>query len=378
MLKKIDKRLLKPIMIIIGVIVLLILGAVFINLLGKEKLDYTGIENKMIESARLYYKDNSIYLPQTNGNSTEVTLETLVSEEYMKKPEAYMNNKNLSCVGRVTAVKNNDSYNYYPYLNCGKDYETTYLSNEIKKKIVTSSDGVYKINEYTINSKGEKISATNYVYRGEQVNNYLLINKQKWRIVKIDGNGNIVIIYDDKDVNRELYSVWDDRYNSEKDAAYGINDYTVSRAKENLEKIYNSDFFSADIKSKFLSHSVCIGKRSENDSKNDGSIECNKVLSDQYLSLLPIYDYLNSSLDTKCKRLTDPECFNYNYLNTYNNIWWLVTAAKEKTYLVYKVSGQALSVSASASARLRMVAVLDGKTIASGGSGTQTDPYVLK
>lgn len=379
MLKRIDKKLLKLIGIFLGIIILLILIALLINLMSKQRLDYAGIEEKMISSAKDYYKDNNIYLPQIDGNSTEVSLETLVNDEYMKEPATYMNNKNLSCIGRVTVVKNKETYSYYPYLNCGKDYETTYLANEIKDKVVTSSDGVYKLNEYSINNNGQKNITTNYVYRGEHVNNNLLINKQKWRIVKIDGNDNIVIIYDGKDPNQELYGVWDDRYNSDKDAAYGINDYTVSRAKENLERIYNSDFFSKDTKSKFLSHSVCIGKRSEKDSTNNGSIECSKVLDGQYLSLLPVYDYINASIDSKCKRITDQECFNYNYLSVYNSSWWFVTAAKEKSYLVYKSSSDSVSTSSAYnSGRFRMVAYLDSKTIVSGGTGSETNPYILR
>ena len=379
MLKRIDKKLLRLIGIVLGIILLLILIALLINLLGKERLDYAGIEAKMLSSAKNYYKDNNIYLPQIDGNSTEVSLETLVKDGYMKDPSNYTNNKNLSCIGRVTVTKNKDDYSYYSYLNCGKDYETTYLANEIKNKVVTSSDGIYKIDEYTVSSNGQKNVAVNYVYRGEHVNNNLLINNKKWRIVKIDGNDNIVIIYNDKDPNQELYGVWDDRYNSDKDAAYGINDYTVSRAKENLEKIYNSGFFGKDIKTKFLSHSVCIGKRSEKDSTNNGSIECSKVLDNQYLSLLPVYDYINASIDSKCKKITDPECLNYNYLSLYSSSWWFATASKEKSYLVYKSSSDKVSTSSAYnSGRYRMVALLDGKTIVSGGNGSETNPYVLR
>lgn len=379
MLKKIDMKIWKIIGIVFGIIILLILIALLINLMSKERLDYNGIENKMVEVSKDYYKDNEMFLPKIDGNSTEVSLDTLVKEDYMKDPSIYLNNKNISCIGRVTVTKNGDSYGYYPYLNCGSEYETTYLFNDIKKNVVTSSDGLYKMNQYSVLKSGEKKSAEVFVYRGENVNNYLLINDVKWRIVKIDGNGNIVIIYDGKDPNQDLYSVWDDRYNSDKDGNYGINDYNVSRAKENLRKIYDSMFLPKGLKSKLLSHDVCIGKRKEKDTTNNGSIECSKVVDNQYLSLLPVYDYLNASIDSKCKKINDLECSNYNYLNTYSSSWWFVTASKEKSHLVYKVSSDgATTSSASNSGRLRMVGVIDQKTIVSGGDGSLTDPYIVK
>ena len=379
MLKKIDKKIWRLIGIIVGIIILLVLIALLINLMGKERLDYTGIENKMVTVSKKYYKDNEMFLPKIDGNSTEVSLDTLVKDGYMKDPSVYMNNNSLSCIGRVTVTKSGDTYGYYPYLNCGGKYETTYLSNKLKKNIVTSSDGLYKLNQYIVLKNGEKKNSEVFVYRGEAVNNHILINDVKWRIVKIDDNGNIVVIYDGKDPNQDLYSVWDDRYNTDKDGNYGKNDYLVSRAKENLEKIYKGNFLSSDLKSKLLSHSACIGKRGDSDTTNNGSIECSKVLKDVYLSLLPVYDYINASLDSNCKKVTDLECSNYNYLNTYSSSWWFITASKAKSHLVYKVSSDGItSSSASNSGRLRMVGVIDAKTIVSGGDGTDENPYIVK
>ena len=97
------------------------------------------------------------------------------------------------------------------------------------------------------------------------------------------------------------------------------------------------------------------------------------------MSLLPVYDYINASLDTNCKKISDQACTNYNYLSTYSSSWWFITASKEKSYLVYKSSSDGIRTSSAYnSGRFRMIAVLDGKTIISGGSGTEDDPYVLK
>ena len=48
---------------------------------------------------------------------------------------------------------------------------------------------------------------------------------------------------------------------------------------------------------------------------NDGSIEKSSLLEKQYIGLLPLYDYINASIDTNCNSALTESCTNYNYLN---------------------------------------------------------------
>ena len=95
-----------------------------------------------------------------------------------------------------------------------------------------------------------------------------------WRIVKIE-NDQLVLIYNEKG-NRV---VWDDRFNTERNRTDGINDYSVSRIYDNLTDIYKNDtIFNKNTRNLLAIHNIYIGKRSESDMYNDGSIEKSSLL----------------------------------------------------------------------------------------------------
>ena len=73
------------------------------------------------------------------------------------------------------------------------------------------------------------------LYASEVVNNYIMIDKVKYRIVKIDGNGDIMVVT----TSTRERGVFDDRFNLETGENSGINDYSVSRAHESLTTLYN-------------------------------------------------------------------------------------------------------------------------------------------
>lgn len=375
MLNKLDKKLKMLILGAIGIIVFLILIALLIYFIANRKVSFDTVETKMIEAAEKYYAANSNKLPQIEGNSTEVSLDTLVSEGYMKEVSKYVKDKNVSCTGRVTVTKSKETLNYSPYLNCGDQYKTTFLFEELKKDLVTSGDGLYEISLTSVDDSGNKTLKPFYVYRGDYVDNFISIEDKIWRVVKLDDRNNMMIIYNGTD----LESIWDDRFNAEKNSDTGINDYELSRIRKNIEDIYNSETFSATFKNKLVKYNACVGKRSSSSIANDGSIECSKVLKDQYFALLATYDFMNASLDTTCKTLDDLQCSNYNYLSAYDRTWSFMTGDADTTHKIYKYSGNILSKgNARNNSRLRLVAYLNKNVSIISGSGTELDPYIVK
>lgn len=374
MLKKLDKKLKILILAIVGIVVLLVLIAIIIYFISNRKMNFTDLETKMITSAESYYADNSNRLPQIVGNSVEVSLDTLVSDGYMKKVSDYVKDESVSCTGRVTVTKTKDNLNYSAYLNCGDHYKTVFLYEKIKKDLVTNGDGLYEMSLTSVDDNGTASVKPFYVYRGDYVNNFISIDDKVWRVVKLDDNNNIMIIYNGTD----LESIWDDRFNSERNADTGINNYELSRIKKNIENIYNSDTFSENFKNKLISHNACIGKRSSKANVNDGSIECSKILNDQYFSLIATYDFINASLDSTCKKLDDIQCSNYNYLSAYDRTWAFMTGDADTTYKIYKFSSAVAKGNAKNSTRLRLVAYLNKNVTLVSGSGTETDPYIVK
>ena len=377
MLKKLDARMKKLLLIIVGGFVFLILVAIIIFLVLNRKLTFDKVEMKMVEGAEKYFATNSTRLPQIVGNYTEVKLDELVSGGYMKPVSKYVKDDNISCSGRVVVTKSGTFYNYSPYLNCGNYYVTSFLKDQLKKTVVTNSDGLYEMTQINIGPNKEKNQAKNYVFRGDYVNNYIKIDNNVWRVVKIDSNDNIMVIYDEL----KFEDVWDDRFNKEINRDTGINDYEVSRAKKRISDIYAGADFSDNLKRKFIPYDVCVGKRSEEDVINDGSIECSKILSEQYFALMPVYDYINASLDSACKKIIDVQCKNYNYLTKFRYASWaFVTGNKNKSEQVYSSNeGVGLgSYEARGKFILRITGYLNKNVRIISGTGTSEDPYIVE
>ena len=109
--------------------------------------------------------------------------------------------KGLTCDGKVNINNNNGYYLYQPVIKCSDGYETNLLYKKIidDNKTVTSGNGLYKMNDY-------------YLFRGENLNNYVKFANKNWQIVRINNDNSLrlILIYNVESV------VWDNRYNIEK------------------------------------------------------------------------------------------------------------------------------------------------------------------
>lgn len=348
----------------VGIIVVIVLIIFIANMITGRRMSYTGVEQKMREAAISYYKENKNLLPSHEGEVT-VDAVTLSTGKFMK-PLEKMVPKGASCTGKVVVKQKEDTYSYTSYLDCGKAYTTVELYKKLidQSNIVTTGDGLYQMNN-------------EYIFRGENVNNYLKIGDNIWRIVKLTANNEFqVILYDSR-----FKSLWDDRYNSERNYNVGINDFKVSRVRTYLEELYsNEKIFDELTKGKMMEFDLCYGKRAESSATNNNSIECSSKLEKQKIGLLTLSDYINASLDVSCKASLDPECQNYNYLGTDNYYWWLLTSSNENTFRVYCVSssGYVQANQASGVNYIRPVIQLSNTTMYASGDGTLENPYVIR
>lgn len=353
--------------IAIGVVVLLIVGLLlFYKLTRSDASMYSTAEQKLVSAAKEYYASRQGALPKELGGQITVDAGTLTSSGAMKELSS-MVPKNKSCSGKVVITNVNYSYNYTAYLNCGVDYVSIELYKKVldKEPVISSGMGLYKI-------------GNEYVYRGENPNNYVMFANQLWRIVKIDGSNETMLILAEKSDK----TLWDDRYNADRDNNDGINNYRVSRIRDFLKNYYNSDTkFSATDRLKIADHNLCIGKRSETASANDGSIECADILEKEAIGLLPIYDYMRASLDGACTSTVSGSCENYNYLvNEGETIysWWTLTSDAANTHRVYRINGNAYSSKASVDTYVRPVIYLVNTAMFDNGTGTLEDPYTIR
>ncbi|MBQ6497405.1 MAG: hypothetical protein IJI58_01665 [Bacilli bacterium] len=357
---------------IILIITILLLVVLFILSYASPKTyTYEEIEEVLKKAAVSYFKDHPESLPQNEGSIIEIDSSNLVAEGKMKELSEYVKD-DVTCTGTVQVELAGSKYLYTPYLNCGETYATVELYKKIiDNGVVSSGYGLYA-------NRGS------YVYKGEEVNNYVKLDNNLWRIVKITPNNNIVLI------SNELVgygNTWDDRYNENKTYEAGINQYSLSRIHDYLDKIYGhpskaeedrENILSAEDKTKLVSFDLCVGKRSQKSEGKDNAIECSQKMRNQKIGLLTVADYMNASLDPNCKTTVSKTCENYNYLAQVNS-WWLITADKDDNSQVYEISqsGKIVSQPASTYTGVRPVVYLNSRVLYKGGKGTLKKPYNL-
>lgn len=376
-MKSLDEKAKKMLLLFGGVIVLIVIIVIISLIVGSlrnKSLEYSEIEDKMVSAAKDYYSKKQDALPLNENEEVEVSATLLAEEGYMKELSAYQKDDSVACEGKVIVSKSGIYYNYSPYLNCGDKYTTTYLYEEIIDKTVSKDDGLYKTEQYS----KEKGKETVYVYKGDYVDNFIKIDDNLWRIVKVDSNYNMMLIQDYFDRENGYKGAWDDRYNSSKGSNVGINDYYKSIIRKNINDYYSLSALSDNLKSKIVSKDLCVGTRGANETKKDGSVECKQVIKGDYLSLLTVYDFMNASLDTNCKKTTDMTCNNYNYLTDYSSSFWLITADSESTFMGYKFSGGITQSRLATSGVARIVLNITKNSVYVSGNGTYNDPYIIK
>ena len=364
------KRLIKfMIFIIVGLFILIFL-LVILSSLGKGSYSYEKVEEIMKNAAESYFKDYPNNLPQEEDLTVEIDVANLVAAEKMKPLNEYLKDGE-TCSGRVQVNKVGDSYNYTPYLSCGEEYSTKFLTEEVgnDNNLVDSGYGLYIIGE-------------DYVFRGEKVNNYVQLDQRMWRIVRVNADKTITLTLADL---KGVGVKWDDRYNSQKGYDSGINNYTTSRMKDSLEEIYNltdkeeANYMLSDKdRGRLVNFDLCYGKVSQNEKIHDNSKECIQTLETK-IGLLTLSDYMNASIDSGCTTPLSESCKNYNYLTNEDASYWLVTAETGNTYNVFGVSRGVVKAGAAYQLmRVRPVITLNSNVMIAKGTGTEKDPYVLK
>lgn len=356
---------------ILGGAAILLLILYIVSLLSNNSYAYEDIEEILSNAAENYFKDYPESLPQDDGDIVEIDSSNLVVAGKMKDLSEYTS-EGVICSGSVQVTKTGSEYVYTPFLNCGDSYLTVNLADKIKSdnEVVSSGDGLYSNNN-------------SFVFRGENVNNYVQMELSLWRVVKITSEGNVVLI---NDTGINYSQPWDNRYNEEKLYESGINNYSVSRIKDYLDKVYNNPeeqngelILSDKDKARITTHNLCIGKRNTKSETKNNSEECKQTMKNVRLGLLTLSDYMYASLDTSCKNSTTRSCMNYNYL-AMSDEWWLVTANSEDTSTAFKVdrNGIIKADPAGTYATVRPVIYLNSNVMFKEGKGTLEEPYVIK
>lgn len=395
-----DKQMIKYVGILVGLILLLVVYLLLQNAIkGGTKYSYPDIEKKMVAAAKKYVQDkkknNIDVLPDVAGERFSLSSQELVNAGYLNELASYAKDE-VVCYGNVDIYNaGNGNFDYAPELNCGDKYETKKLVDVVTgngENIVTSGSGLYQrvdgkfITDYQ-DLNGGNSDDFEYVFRGDSVNNYVKIDDNIWRIVAIDAENNMLLIYD---AHSQRATAWDEKYNEEEKKYQGVNTYESnglqSNAYKSVQEFYNGTMilrdrekYSDKTKYYITPMNLCIGKRSTTDSDISGKLECQVVLNDQLIGLLPAYYYMSASLDSSCDAITSKSCGNYNYLSSFDDYWWLLTANSENTNEAYTVSKKYVEASlCNYKADIRPMIKVGSRLVYSDGDGTKDNPYQVK
>ena len=365
------KQLIKLMIIVMALFFGLLIILWLVSVIMPKSYTYEQVEEIMKKAAIEYFAEYPENLPKGEGQGIEIDCANLVAAGKMKDLSNYVGEGN-ACTGTVQVQKSGDDYLYTPYLNCGEEYATM----ELYKAVV--SQGTVNQGQYGLYRIG-----SDYVFRGEKVNNYVELDEGLWRIVKINAKGNVVLVKDEAVGSPVPY---DDRYNEEKEWKSGINAFGASRLKDSIENMYqNPDkdlkevFLSKEDKQRIVTFNLCVGKRAESDTGNDNSIECKTTQANTKVGLLTVSDYMRASIDSNCTTTISKSCTNYNYLKT-DFSWWSVTANSASTSEAYLIDdgGSIESNMTTIYAYIRPVIYLNERTMYKSGEGTKSKPYKLK
>lgn len=357
-------KMFKILLVGVVIFIVIILVVFFASRFKSDRFSsFEALETKVLDVAKDYFEEYAPRLPNGIGSTTEVSVATLVSENYIQDlseiaPEGAV------CDGKVIVKNVNGNHFYQVYLDCGASYKTQNLHDYIlgRENVVASGTGLYQ------NTDG-------YYYRGENPNNYVIYARKIYRIVRINNDGTMDIIA----TKKRDKNVWDDRYNQDRNGNSGINDYSISRIKDALLAFINSAVFEDEERLMLEPYSLCVGKVAQNSELQLGQ-ECATTIQNQIIGLLPLSYYMYASLDSLCTTPLSGNCQNYNYLASYDYNWWTITGLYDSSYQAYLVNSySSASISrTSSSYMMREVLRITDQVVYVSGNGTENSPYIIK
>lgn len=359
-LKNMNRRLLSLLIIIILLPIFIIIFLAIIQSCSNKTISHEQYEKKMISAATKYFKDNN-KLPSYGGNAS-VTLETLVKDGYIESTNNLV--KDESCSGSVSVRNNGNNeaiYNYNSNLIC-KEYKKNSLSDILLSKIVSNGNGLYKTEE-------------NYIFKGDEVDNYITFYGVSYRIMGIE-DGLVKMIKVESEDNSKI---WDNKYNKEIGYSYGKNIYADSQVLKALNSDYsNNKKISVEARKHLVAHNACVGKRKIGDYSISKVKDCAEVLTNQLVTLPTASDYALASLDPDCNSVVEKSCRNYNYLKNVLYSSWTLNAVSDNTYEVYYLNNGVLEYQyANNYNEYNYIIYIDGNEKIVEGEGTSQKPFII-
>ena len=217
---------------------------------------------------------------------------------------------------------------YNPKTENGETIELIASTLLTKAEYATGGDGLYRIGGASI-------------FKGKEVNNYFYFSNQMWRIISVNPDGSIELVSDNY-IN-----------------ALSLDSKISSFNNSNLSK-YLNDVYLNTLKKEYLSKTSYCADQIEDVTK----ITCNENITEQYVRLLGISEFLNSKVD------------NSTYLNLNNDSFWLYNSNSKGGWIVNGIN--LTSVDATSGYLVKPVVRIKNSVQLLGGTGTLEDPYYIE
>lgn len=217
---------------------------------------------------------------------------------------------------------------YNPKTENGEAAVLLGTSISTNSSVVTEGEGLYRV-------------SGSFLYKGKNVDNYVIYNNSLWRIMKVNSDGSLDM------VNDSFVNGMD--WNSE----------IVAYKDSDIRKYLNDEYLKTLNKDLLTTTTFCL------DTVNElGSITCNESNSEDYVRLLSATEFLNSQVDGQTFLSSNDENV-WLYNNSDDAVWYTngINISKGSSTLGYLV---------------KPVVHVKNSAALQGGNGTKEDPYIIE
>ena len=229
-----------------GLILISVIGILAVNL---TKAKYQGIEDIELVKGEVNYKlpDFKMMAMYQNNNGSYEEISELPGKNYkINESNSYCTINNVDKDDKAKLYT--DKYGQHVIENISKN-DKCYLYFDKNTEIVSTVLGNIEVNNYTPDFseaattdegifKAEDNDGVSYYWRGAATTNYLKFGGYCWRIIRINGDGTIRLIYDgttchnNGEVTTDSIAVANIAYN----AAFGKSEYVGWTYTEGLQR----------------------------------------------------------------------------------------------------------------------------------------------
>ena len=235
--------------------------------------------------------------------------------------------------------------------------------------VVNSGDGLY----------ADEYEEGKYTYKGANPNNYVTFNNETagWRIISINSDGTIKIMRD-ADINTSNTLAWDTSNSNNWNRPATLNTYLNG-------DYYNS--LSSTAQSQIVEATYYAGEVTYNNDMQD-QISDEKVTTSKVKVALPtVSEYIRANSNKEqCGTFSLNEnnystCKNSDWmLDSSINNWWTLSPRFDYSSSLFRVYIYGFTDSGpanGANTAVRPAITLSSKVQITGGTGTESDPYIL-